>query len=73
MQQLIQITEREGTQVVSAKELYTLLDSHKGFSPWINKHLQGLDEGVDYIGLEPKGIKPKGGRPEKEKAYTETI
>lgn len=53
MQQLIKITEDNGQQVVSARELYKFLGATERFSNWIERQFQyGFEENTDYIGCK---------------------
>lgn len=49
MNELIKITEQDGRQVVSARELYDYFELSERFSKWFNRQLQfGFIEGIDY-------------------------
>lgn len=53
MKELIKISEREGKQVVSARELYAFLGATERFSSWFDRQIQyGFELGVDYIGCK---------------------
>lgn len=53
MIQLIRITEQDGKQAVSARELHKFLEATERFSNWFERQLQfGFIEGVDYIGCK---------------------
>jgi len=49
--ELIKITDQNGKQVISARELHEFLESKKQFANWIKHRIQkyGLIEGQDYI------------------------
>ena len=48
--ELIKITEQNGKQAVSARELHAFLESKQDFSNWIKNRIEKYDfeEGVDY-------------------------
>ncbi|MRM97296.1 antA/AntB antirepressor family protein [Riemerella anatipestifer] len=50
MNELIKITEQNGKQAVSARELHSFLESKQDFSNWIKNRIEkyGLIEGQDY-------------------------
>ena len=49
MQELIKVTEKEGQQLVSAREMHEILGSKERFSKWFNRYLDyGFEENVDY-------------------------
>jgi anti-repressor protein len=53
MTELIKITEQNGKQAVSARELYKFLEITERFSNWFDRQLQyGFTENVDYIGCK---------------------
>lgn len=53
MIQLIRITEQDGKQAVSARELHKFLEATERFSNWFERQLQfGFVEGVDYVGCK---------------------
>ena len=53
MNELVKITERNGTKVVSARELHSKLEVTERFGNWIKRQFQyGFIEGSDYIGCE---------------------
>lgn len=53
MNELIKVTERDGKQVVSARDLHLFLESSERFSSWFERQLQyGFEEGVDYVGCK---------------------
>lgn len=53
MNELIKITERDGKQAVSARELHDFLECTERFSSWFERQLQfGFEEGVDYVGCK---------------------
>lgn len=73
MNELIKITEQNGQQVVSARELHLFLESKQDFSTWIKNRIEKYDfiENEDYILLhnfvEQTG---RGGHNKKEYALT---
>lgn len=50
MQQLIKISERNGSSVVSARDLHVFLESKQDFSNWIKNRIDkyGFIDGVDF-------------------------
>jgi phage anti-repressor protein len=50
MTELIKITEHNGQRAVSARELYQVLESKRGFSHWIQDRIEkyGFIENIDY-------------------------
>jgi anti-repressor protein len=55
MEQIIKITEQDGQQTVSARDLHTFLNSKKDFSDWIKHRIKkyGLVENQDYTIVAP--------------------
>jgi antA/antB antirepressor domain protein len=53
MKELIKITEQNGNQAVSARELHKFLEITERFSSWFERMLQyGFTENIDYQGCE---------------------
>ena len=53
MKELIKITEQNGRQAVSARELYKFLEITERFSSWFERMLQyGFTENIDYQGCK---------------------
>lgn len=53
MNELIKITEKEGRQLVSARELHKFLNVTERFASWVERQSQyGFEEGVDYVGCK---------------------
>jgi anti-repressor protein len=53
MNAIIKITEQNGNQVVSARELHKFLENKDRFSKWFERMKSyGFDEGVDFQGCE---------------------
>lgn len=53
MQQLIKISESNGQQTVSARELHTFFEVTERFSSWFERQLQyGFIENVDFVGCK---------------------
>ena len=53
MNELIKITENNGTQAVSARELHKFLEVTERFSYWFERQLPyGFTEGADYVGCK---------------------
>ena len=53
MKELIKITEQNGNQAVSARELHKFLEITERFSNWFERMLQyGFTENIDYQGCE---------------------
>lgn len=63
MNELIKITERDGRQAVSARELHAFLGNKKQFANWIKERIEkyGLVENQDYIRFN-QIVKTTGGR-----------
>lgn len=71
MQELIKITERNGQQVVSARELHLFLEVETRFNDWIIRMFEyGFIENVDYQVLLKNEYNPNGGRPQTDYALT---
>ncbi len=68
MKKLFRVAEKNGNQVVSARDLHTFLGSKKAFSTWIKKRINkyGLIEGRDFLPIKEESI---GGRPSIEYAF----
>ncbi len=49
MKELIKVTTKNDTQVVSARELYKGLEIAQRFSRWISNNWDMFEEGVDYV------------------------
>jgi anti-repressor protein len=53
MNELIKITESNGKQAVSARELYKFLEATERFNNWFERQLQyGFVENIDYVGCK---------------------
>ena len=53
MQELIKITEKEGQQLVSARELHEFLEITERFSSWFERYCKyGFEENLDYTGCK---------------------
>ena len=65
MNQLITITEQNGSKVVSARELHTFLESKQQFSHWIKNRISEFQfiENEDFEVLDKFIKNPQGGRP----------
>ena len=72
MTELIKITEQNGVQAVSARELHKFLEVGKDFSNWIKDRINKYDfvEGIDFEVFANSGENPNGGRPLIEYALT---
>lgn len=72
MIQLIRITEQNGKQAVSARELHAFLESKQEFANWIKNRIEKYDlvENVDYQVFDNFVNNPKGGRPLTEYALS---
>lgn len=71
MNELIKITERNGKQAVSARELYAFLEIQTPFTMWTERMFEyGFIENVDYQSLSQKCEKPVGGRPQTDYALS---
>ena len=68
MDKLINITENNGIQVVSARELHLVLDVQTQFKDWMPRMLEyGFEENKDFSTFLSEST---GGRPSKEYALT---
>ena len=69
---LIQVKEQNGTQVVSARELHTFLESKQNFADWIKNRIEkyGFIENQDFEVIHNFMKNPQGGRPLIEYALT---
>ncbi len=67
MQELIKVTEENGEQLVSARDLHEFLEIGKDFSTWFKDRTEkyGLEEGVDFSPVLGNS-KESTGRPRKE-------
>lgn len=71
MENLIKITEHDGKQAVSAKELHAFLEVETPFTMWAQRMIDyGFVENIDYQSLSQKCDKPTGGRPSLDYALT---
>lgn len=72
MHQLINITEQNGSKVVSARELHAFLESKQQFSNWIEKRINEYNfvENEDFEVLNNSIKNPQGGRPTIEYAIS---
>ncbi|MDR3140949.1 MAG: antA/AntB antirepressor family protein [Tannerellaceae bacterium] len=72
MKELIRITEQDGKQAVSARELHAFLENKTRFNDWISRRIEeyGLAENQDYEVLLNFEKKPSGGRPSNEYALS---
>lgn len=53
MEDLIKITEKNGKQAVSARELHKFVEATERFSSWMKRQFQyGFVENVDYVGCK---------------------
>ncbi len=69
--ELIKITERNGNQVVSARELHAFLQVETQFTIWIKRMFDyGFTENLDYQVLIKNDYNPTGGRPETDYAIS---
>lgn len=69
MQELIKVsTNHKGTQIVSARDLYSFLEIRDNFTDWIKRMFEyGFEEGKDFIGISREST---GGRPSIDYALT---
>lgn len=69
--ELIKITEQNGEQAVSARELHSFLEVGTRFNDWIQRMLDyGFTENTDYQVLLKNEYNPIGGRPETDFALS---
>ena len=60
MEELIKITEKEGQQLVSARELHEFLEITERFSSWFERYCKyGFEENLDYTGCKVFNILAK--------------
>ncbi len=69
---LVRVEQKDGRQVVSARELYSFLEVKTDFSDWCKRMFDyGFTENQDYTKVFPKNEEnPKGGRPSVDYALT---
>jgi anti-repressor protein len=68
MDNLIAITEQNGSKAVSARELYSFLEVQTKFTMWCERMFEyGFEEGKDFIPILGES---KGGRPSTDYALT---
>jgi phage anti-repressor protein len=68
MNELIKVTEKEGKQLVSARELHRFLEVGTELSKWVPRMLEyGFDEGIDFT---PILTESTGGRPSNDWVLT---
>ena len=68
MNELIKITEKEGQQLVSARELHEFLEIGQDFTSWMKRMIEyGFEEGKDFTLIL---VKSTGGRPSQDYALT---
>lgn len=72
MPELIKIEERDGQQLVSARELYGFLGASAQFTDWCKRMFDyGFVDGVDFVEVYHKNVNnPNGGRPSTDYALT---
>ncbi|OWP80080.1 hypothetical protein BWK63_12890 [Flavobacterium covae] len=72
MNQLINITNQNGTSVVSARDLHQFLESKQQFADWIKNRIQeyGFVEDVDFVIASEIYEAKRGGHNRKEYAIT---
>ena len=72
MKELIKITQKDGNQAVSARDLHDFLEIGKDFSSWIKVQIDRCDliENVDYQSFTQKGEREIGGTIRIEYALT---
>ncbi len=61
MEELIKVTEKEGKQLVSARDLYDFLEVSERFSRFMDRNLEfGFENGVDYTPYQ--NVHPSNGQ-----------
>lgn len=72
MDELIKITQQQGRQAVSARDLHAFLESKRDFSNWMKERIKkcGLIENEDFEVFNKFGENPNGGRPQIEYALS---
>jgi len=69
--QLIKITEQNGNQAVSARELHYFLEVNSNFTTWAKRMFEyGFEEDKDYSLLSKNGKQTRGGHNEIDYALT---
>lgn len=70
--ELIKITEQNGQQAVSARDLHRFLESKQEFTNWIKNRIEkyGFIENQDFEVFDNFIKNPNGGRPLTEYALT---
>lgn len=64
MKELIKISEQNGRNAVSARELHLFLEVKEKFTEWIKRMFEyGFTQNADYQSLSDFSEKPNGGRP----------
>lgn len=62
MNELIKVTEKEGQQLVSARDMHEFLGINERYNDWFNRMKDyGFEENVDFTSFTEKTV--KGGRP----------
>lgn len=62
MEEIFKVIEKEGQQIVSAKELHLFVEMHTRFDIWIKRMFEyGFVENVDYQCLIKNVAMPNGG------------
>lgn len=68
MEELIKITEKNGQQVVSARELHKFLENPDNVNTWFKRQCEyGFEDGKDFIAVSQEST---GGRPSIDYALT---
>lgn len=63
MNELMKIEERNGEQLVSARELYKFLEIKARFNDWFNRMIEyGFNENIDYITITQKRVTAQGNK-----------
>jgi anti-repressor protein len=71
MNTLIKVTEQNGQQLVSARELYEFLEIKRDFTNWCKQMFEyGFEEHKDFTPILAKTSTAKGGRPSVDYALT---
>ena len=67
MKELIKITEKEGQQLVSARELHEFLGSNERFSKWFLRMVEyGFEKDIDFTSVQKSTVVNNGAKRELE-------
>ncbi|MDE1506466.1 antA/AntB antirepressor family protein [Ligilactobacillus salivarius] len=64
MEELIKVTTKDDTQVVSARELYKGLEIKRRFSLWVSDNFKDFIENVDFTSVRKSTVVNNGAKRE---------